>query len=130
MSVNRIAWRLQKAKALRDYIGRYISGSKTIVQNNSAKRRASRPECFLTIRKTSSKEQKNTYVTIQTTLKHLVSSLNSRQTVHKRYRAASHWQNGQESEVAIESPYIYRLISDAWQLTALLCFCIVALRAL
>ena len=28
---------------------------------------------------------------------------------------------GQESEVAIESPYISRLISDAWQLTASLC---------
>ena len=52
--------------------------------------------------------------------KHLVSSLNSRQAVHKRYRAASHWRNGQECEVAIESPYIYGLISDAWQLTALL----------
>ena len=28
---------------------------------------------------------------------------------------------GQESEVTIESPYISRLISDAWQLTASLC---------
>ena len=28
---------------------------------------------------------------------------------------------GQESEVAIESPYISGLISDAWQLTASLC---------
>ena len=30
---------------------------------------------------------------------------------------------GQESEVAIESLYISRLISDAWQLTASLCCC-------
>ena len=61
----------------------------------------------------------------QTTSKHLVSLLNSRQAVHKRYRAASHWQNGRgwpRSEVAIESPYtdISGLISDAWQLIALL----------
>ena len=28
---------------------------------------------------------------------------------------------GQESEVAIKSPYISRLISDAWQLTESLC---------
>ena len=54
-----------------------------------------------------------------------MSSLNNRQAVHKRYRAASHWQNGRgwpRSEVAIESPYtdISGLISDAWQLTALL----------
>ena len=28
---------------------------------------------------------------------------------------------GQESEVTIESPYIFGLISDAWQLTASLC---------
>ena len=44
------------------------------------------------------------------TSKHLVSSLNSCQAVHKRHRAASHWQNGRgwprsEFEVAIESPY-------------------------
>ena len=55
-----------------------------------------------------------------------MSSLNRRRTVHKRYRAASHWQNGRgwpRSEVAIELPYtdISGLISDAWQLTALLC---------
>ena len=54
-----------------------------------------------------------------------MSSLNRCRTVHKRYRAASHWQNGRgwpRSEVAIESPYtdISGLISDAWQLTALL----------
>ena len=34
--------------------------------------------------KTRGEEQKNTYVTIQTTSKHFVSSLNSRQAVHKR----------------------------------------------
>ena len=33
MSVIKIAWCLQKAKALRDYIGRYTAGNKTIVQN-------------------------------------------------------------------------------------------------
>ena len=33
MSVIKIAWRLQKAKALRDYIGRYTAGNKIIVQN-------------------------------------------------------------------------------------------------
>ena len=33
MSVNRVAWRLKKAKALRDYIGRYTAGSKTITPN-------------------------------------------------------------------------------------------------
>ena len=50
------------------------------------------PECFLARRKTRSKEQKSTYVTIQTMSKHFVSLLNSRQAVP---RAASHWQNGQ-----------------------------------
>ena len=33
MSVIKIAWCLQNAKALRDYIGRYAAGNKTIVQN-------------------------------------------------------------------------------------------------
>ena len=41
------------------------------------------PECFLASGKTCGEEQKNTYVTIQTTLKHFVSLLNSRQAVHK-----------------------------------------------
>ena len=48
-----------------------------------------------------------------------MSSLNSRQAVHKYYRAASHWRSGQESEVTIELLCIYGLISDTWQLTAL-----------
>ena len=59
------------------------------------------------------------------TLEHLASSLNSRQAVHKRYRAASHCmvectrlakKVKPPSRVAI----YYGLISDAWQLTALL----------
>ena len=33
MSVIKIAWRLQKVKALRDCIGRYTAGNKIIVQN-------------------------------------------------------------------------------------------------
>ena len=41
------------------------------------------PKCFLASGKTRGEEQKNTYVTIQTTLKHFVSSLKSRQAVHK-----------------------------------------------
>ena len=42
------------------------------------------PECFLASGKTRGEEQKNIYVTIQTTPKDFVSSLNSRQAVHKR----------------------------------------------
>ena len=58
-SVNRIAWHLQKAKALRDYIGRYTAGSKTIVPNEV-------PVCLnvsvaLAIRKTWVVRSKNTY---------------------------------------------------------------------
>ena len=41
------------------------------------------PERFLVSGTTRSEEQKNTYVTIQTMSKHFVSSLNSRQAVHK-----------------------------------------------
>ena len=55
-----------------------ISGFQMFFPVKSAKQSASTPECFLAIRKTSSEEQKNTYVTIQTTSKHLVSLLNSR----------------------------------------------------
>ena len=41
------------------------------------------PECFLASGKTRGEEQKNTYVTIQTTSNHFVSSLNGQQAVHK-----------------------------------------------
>ena len=41
------------------------------------------PECFMASGKTRGEEQKNTYVTIQTMLKHFVSSLNSHQAEHK-----------------------------------------------
>ena len=122
MSVNRIAWRLKKAKALRDYIGRYTAGSKTIMPNEVPVGL----NVSWQLEKTGSEEQtcsKHLRVTIQTTSKHVVNSLNSHQAVHKRYRAASHWRNGRSwrrSEVAIESPYISGSISDVWQLTALL----------
>ena len=46
--------------------------------------------CMAIIERPVAEERKNAYVTIQTTSKHLASSLNSRQAVHKRYRAASH----------------------------------------
>ena len=92
MSVNRIAWHLQKAKALRDHIGRYTAGSKTIVQNEvpvglNVSWQLERPVARST--------EKYLHMTIQTTSKHLESSLNSHQAVYKRHRAASHWQNGQ-----------------------------------
>ena len=107
-----------EGKVLRDYIGRYTAGSKTIVQNKVP---VGLNVSWQFSRKTGSKEQKHSVrVTIQTTLKHLVSLLNSCQAVHKRYRAASYWQNGRRwprSEVAIESLYIS---ADIWQLTALL----------
>ena len=70
MSVNKIAWHLQKAKALRDYIGRYTADNKTIVQNKvpvglnvswQLKRLIARSK------KTDSEEQKHLHVIIQTT---------------------------------------------------------------
>ena len=56
-----------------------IAGSKTMVQNEMPVV----PECFLASGRTHGEEQKNTCVTIQTMSKHFVSSLNSRQAVHK-----------------------------------------------
>ena len=71
-----------------------------------------------------SEEQNNTYAVIQTTLKHFVSPLNSRQAVHKCYssKPLAEWmyEVGRESRVAIESSYISGPISVAWQLIALL----------
>ena len=100
-----------------------MAGNKIIVQNDlpvglNVSWQLERPIVRL-------RSKKHSRVTIQTTTKHLVSSLNSCQAVHKRYRAANHWRNGRgwpRSEVAIKSPYIYGLISGAWQLIALLLY--------
>ena len=78
------------------------------------------PEYFLASEKTRGEEQKNIYMTIQSTSKHFVSSLNSRQAVHKRQssKPLAEWMRLAKK---VKSPYISGLISDAWQLTASLC---------
>ena len=83
------------------------------------------PECFLASGKTHGEEQKNTYVTIQTTSTYTLCELTQQspsctQTLEQQATGGMN-EVGQESEVAIKSPYISRLISDAWQLTASLC---------
>ena len=69
------------------------------------------------------KEQSNTYTAIQTMPKHFVSSLNSRQAVHKHYsrKPQTDWVRLTKKVVTIESLLISRSISNSRQLTALHC---------